>query len=129
MTADQETTATNAGPVVDCKVTGAGVNWPCDATCSPNCGPDAPNEPRTFVLYRMVDESGVSGTGIVAQGVRFADGSAALRWMTEHRSTAVYDSIETLETIHGHGGRTVIRWMPWTHEPPLDSGSSSEVAE
>lgn len=102
-----------SGAVVQCKVTGAGVNWPCDTTCSPNCGPDAPDDPRTFVLYRTEDESGVSGTGIVAQGVRFADGTAAMRWVSEHRSTAVYESMESLEAIHGHGGRTVVRWLPW----------------
>lgn len=63
---------------------------------------------RTFRLERVIDESGVSGTGIVAQGVEFDDGSCALRWLTKHRSTAVYDSATTLEKIHGHGGKTLV---------------------
>lgn len=63
---------------------------------------------RTFHLNRVVDETGISGTGIVAQGVVFDDGSCALRWLTEHRSTAVYDSVATLEKIHGHGGKTLL---------------------
>lgn len=68
--------------------------------------------PRPFVLDRYEDESGISGTGIVAQGVEFGDGSAALRWMSEHRSTAVYASMADLVAIHGHGGRTTVRYLP-----------------
>lgn len=63
---------------------------------------------RAFRLYRIEDVSGVSGTGIVAQGVEFDDGTAALRWLTEYRSTVLYDSLDTLEKIHGHDGRTVV---------------------
>jgi hypothetical protein len=50
--------------------------------------------------------SGVSGISVVAEGVIFADGRVAMRWLTGARSTAVYDSIEDVETIHGHEGRT-----------------------
>lgn len=71
-------------------------------------------EPKTFVLYRIEDCSGVSGTGIVAQGVEFGDGSVAMRWMSEHRSTAVYDDINTLLTIHGHDGKTEVHYLPWS---------------
>jgi len=35
--------------------------------------------PRPFVLRRLVDETGVSGTGVVAEGVEFSDGTVALR--------------------------------------------------
>lgn len=63
---------------------------------------------RTFELHRIEDESGVSGTGIVAEGVEFDDGSCALRWKTEHKSTAVYESMRTLEKIHGHNGKTKV---------------------
>jgi hypothetical protein len=63
---------------------------------------------RQFELHRIEDESGVSGTGIVAEGVEFDDGSCALRWKTEHKSTAVYESMRTLEKIHGHNGKTKV---------------------
>ena len=66
---------------------------------------------RLFVLHRLVDETGVSGTGIVAQGVRFANGKCALAWVTEFTSVAVYDSIDDVEKIHGHDGSTVIEWL------------------
>jgi hypothetical protein len=61
---------------------------------------------RLFELQRDRDVSGVSGTGAVAEGVEFSDGTAALRWISAHRSTAVYASMADVETIHGHNGAT-----------------------
>lgn len=66
---------------------------------------------RRFQLYRHSDASGVSGVGVVAQGVVFDDGTAAMRWLTEHRSTAIYESVDDLVTIHGHGGSTEVVWL------------------
>jgi hypothetical protein len=51
---------------------------------------------KRFYLFRHEDESGVSGTGVVAHGVQFQDGAAALRWFGPTRSTGFYDSIEDL---------------------------------
>jgi hypothetical protein len=68
-------------------------------------------DPKTFVLYRIEDCSGISGTGVVAQGVEFGDGTVAMRWISEHCSTAIYDNIETLVTIHGHDGKTEVRYL------------------
>ena len=65
----------------------------------------------SFILMRVEDESGVSGTGAVAQGVVFTDGTVALRWMTGLRSTGIYDSIEDVEKIHGHGGKTLVKFL------------------
>ncbi len=66
---------------------------------------------RRFHLQRDEDASGVSGTGVVAEGVEFTDGSCALRWRTTTASTAVYDSAEDLVAIHGHEGRTRLVWL------------------
>lgn len=75
-------------------------------------GPDRSHHALpTFVLVRDEDESGVSGTGVVAQGVEFSDGTCVLHWMTDYRSTAVYRNLEELEAIHGHGGKTRIVWL------------------
>ena len=65
---------------------------------------------RRFHLQRNEDESGVSGTGIIAQGVQFFDGTCAMKWITATSSVAFYQSIEDLEVIHGHGGKTVVVW-------------------
>ena len=66
---------------------------------------------RLFVLRRLVDATGISGTGIVAQGVLFANDKCALAWVTEWTSVAVYDSIDDVEAVHGHDGQTVIEWL------------------
>lgn len=63
---------------------------------------------KSFSLYRIEDESGVSGTGRVAEGVQFTDGTCVLRWLTTFRSTAFYQTLADLEQIHGHHGKTKI---------------------
>lgn len=63
---------------------------------------------RLFHLLRYEDATGVSGTGVVAQGVVFDDGTCAIRWLTEHRSTAVYGSLADVQFIHGHAGSTAV---------------------
>lgn len=63
---------------------------------------------RSFVLKRTNDVSGVSGTGIVAEGVQFTDGTVAMRWLTATASTALYQSIDDVTTIHGHEGSTEV---------------------
>jgi hypothetical protein len=70
---------------------------------------------RRFNLVRRVDESGVSGTGLVAEGIEFGDGTVAMRWKSrEHHSTSLWDSIDDLIAIHGHGGMTTVGWI----DPP-----------
>lgn len=66
---------------------------------------------RRFRLRRLEDEGGVSGIGVVAEGVEFKDGVCALRWLTDYRSTAIYDSIGNLRQIHGHDGKTIIEFI------------------
>ena len=63
---------------------------------------------KIFYLKRGDDVSGVSGTGIVADGVVFPDGTTVLRWRTAGGSTGIYDSLESVEKIHGHNGKTKI---------------------
>lgn len=68
-----------------------------------------------FSLYREEDESGISGTGTVAYGIKFPEpnGSVVLGWVPAHdrTSVAVYDSMEAVKNIHGHGGSTTIVQM------------------
>ena len=66
---------------------------------------------RRFELHRDVDETGISGTGLVAEGVKFSDGRVALRWRSEHTSTAIYDDIGEVVVIHGHNGQTRIVFL------------------
>lgn len=66
---------------------------------------------KRFWLRRIEDESGISGTGDVAEGIVFTSGKAVLNWTTEHTSIAVYDSLEELMAIHGHDGKTILVWI------------------
>lgn len=73
--------------------------------------PMLPPPMRLFHLVRHRDVSGVSGTGVVAEGVRFSDGRVALRWLGDHPSTVAWDSAEDAEATHGHGGATEVLWL------------------
>lgn len=68
---------------------------------------------RAFHLQRDVDESGVSGTGVVAEGVEFSDGTVALRWLSAWPTSVVFHDrgMEAVEAVHGHGGATRIVWL------------------
>jgi len=63
---------------------------------------------KLFYLHRVEDDSGVSGTGRIAQGVIFDNGKVALTWLSDTPSTGVYDSIGDVHTIHGHEGKTEV---------------------
>lgn len=64
---------------------------------------------QPFQMVRIEDKSGVSGTGVVAEGVIFSSGKVTIAWLTQYQSVAVYDSIEDALAIHGHGGKTVLK--------------------
>jgi len=66
---------------------------------------------RKFIIYRTEDEGQVSGTGIVAEGVQFSSGRCVIAWLSETPSVAAYDNITDILKIHGHGGKTVVRWI------------------
>lgn len=61
-----------------------------------------------FWWVRDVDETGMSGVGIVGQVAVFSDGSAVLRWLKSMNSAGVqssvfYESLHDLLWVHGHG--------------------------
>jgi hypothetical protein len=66
---------------------------------------------RRFRLIRHEDVSGISGTGVVAEGVEFVNGMVALSWLSPHACVNVYHSVRTVEELHGHEHRTVIEWI------------------
>jgi hypothetical protein len=61
---------------------------------------------RRFELHRQTDVSGVSGTGIVADGVLWEDGSATIRWRGDRPSIVHWQDIEHAHSVHSHGGFT-----------------------
>lgn len=72
---------------------------------------------RRFQLRRREDVNGLSGTGVVVQGVEFDDGTCVIRWISDTASTTVHDSVANVEKIHSHEGRTVLEWLD--HDDPV----------
>ena len=66
---------------------------------------------RRFILLRHLDLTGISGTGIVAEGIQFSTGECALLWRDSPRSIGVHRSINAVLDIHGHNGATEIKWI------------------
>lgn len=89
---------------------------------------------RLFDLMRNEDATGISGTGCVAQGVVFEDGHVVMRWLTAHRSTTLFPDIDTVQTIHGHEGRTLIVFRDGSElveipKPHLHLGNEGKYAD
>lgn len=63
---------------------------------------------NTFSLVRSEDETGISGCGEVAKGCVFTCGDkpVVMQWCTEFASTTWYKSVEEVELVHGHGGKS-----------------------
>ena len=90
---------------------------------------------KTFELHRTTDVSGVSGTGVIAQGCQFDDGLVVLRWLGVHASLAVWDDVNEMLAVHGHDGATTVHWLYTQsnaaartayNEVPLDRSTRSE---
>lgn len=47
------------------------------------------------------------------EGVEFSDGWVAVRWLTLHKSTSLWESFDELMAVHGHMEEygTIIGWL------------------
>jgi len=72
---------------------------------------------RRFYLNRIIDETGISGTGRVTEGYELSSGVCVMKWLSNTSSIAFYANIDDVVTIHGHGGKTVVEW-----DGPVDYG-------
>lgn len=77
---------------------------------------------RRFRLIRTVDVTGISGTGVVAEGIEFSDGTTVVRWLEAGVSeqnkargvaptTVVHPSVASVLALHGHNGATTVDWV------------------
>ncbi len=69
------------------------------------------SEIRRFHLLRDKDVTGFSGTGLIAWGVQFPDGKVVTRWNGDIAQIGVWEDIEHVKAVHGHGGFTRIEWI------------------
>jgi len=67
-------------------------------------------EMRRFRLVRTEDETGVSGTGVIAEGVEFANGRCAMTWLSQFGAVTVFDNMKVIEETHGHQGKTKVEF-------------------
>jgi hypothetical protein len=73
---------------------------------------------RRFVLDRVIDVSGVSGVGLVAEGVEWSDGTASVRWTGEHKSVTFWPGgVPVVEAVHGHSGATKAVYLDPAYGP------------
>ena len=56
----------------------------------------------TFTMCRQADETGVSGEGVVVEGVIFATGQCVVHWLwpRPRGSVAIFDSFEDFLSVH-----------------------------
>ena len=62
----------------------------------------APRGIRAFTVFRREDESGVSGDGIVIEGVELATGQCIVHWLfpPPRGGIAVFDSMDDFIKVH-----------------------------
>ena len=70
---------------------------------------------QTFTVARQADETGVSGEGVVIEGVLLATGQCIAHWLypRPRGSIAVFDSMNDFITVHikpHPGNRTIITY-------------------
>lgn len=70
-----------------------------------------PTDPRRFQLHRSTDVTNVSGTGIVADGIQWPDGTISIRWRGDRPSVVFWQRAEDALHVHGHAGSTQIMWL------------------
>lgn len=76
---------------------------------------------RRFELVRTEDNTGVSGTGVVVVGVEYPNGAVHMQWQNDACNNDISvnamalkpapNGIEQVRKVHGHGGKTKIRWL------------------
>lgn len=78
--------------------------------------------PRRFYLLRNVDVTGASGTGHVADGVLWPDGTVSTRWRGDDQSFANWDDFAGMCRKSLHDGATGIVWLD-QDQAPVDNGA------
>lgn len=66
---------------------------------------------RRFVVRRKEDPSGVSGTGVVLDGILWPDGTVSTHWRGAAWSNVFWPDLATAESKHCYGGHSEIVWV------------------
>lgn len=61
---------------------------------------------KRFYLLRHEDIHNNSGTGVVAEGIIFGDGTGSYTWLTKHKTVTTFVKVKDVIDLHSHNGRT-----------------------
>jgi hypothetical protein len=64
-----------------------------------------------FILVRNKDATGVSGTGVVAEGIVFTNGMTVILWLRKPYAMGIYQTLNDVISVHGHEGATEIHFI------------------
>ncbi len=75
-----------------------------------------------FQLVRLVDVTGIAGTGVVATGYVAPNGKASMFWVVlgKPQTVVTADRFEDL-CVHLHDGKTIVQWI-W-----VENNGTSEI--
>ena len=81
----------------------------------------APRGIETFTVCRQNDQTGVSGTGVVIEGVQYATGQVVLHWLppVPRGSIAIFESLSDFKKVHVSphpDNKTIITWSDGRQE-------------
>ena len=79
---------------------------------------------RRFILFRIKDATGVSETGVVAEGTVFTDGLSVIHWLREPYAMSVYPTLNDVIAVHGHEGGTQLHFIDENEMTQLPQGGS-----
>lgn len=66
---------------------------------------------KLFVIKRIEDNTGLSGTGIVADGVEFDDGQVVLKWRGEISTIVIHKNLENVKKLSCSHSKSEIVFM------------------
>lgn len=81
-------------------------------------------KPQVFEMHRGSDETGVSGTGLVAEGIVFSNGKCVVEWLGAMPCTQMwpapsgFDAFEKIHISSHPENGTEIRWLPLQEPKP-----------
>lgn len=75
--------------------------------------------PGLYDMIRTTDQTGVSGTGRVAQMAIFEDGTATVRWMTGKDSTVNWSKWQDAVDVHINAHPDTTKLVPYGVDPDL----------
>jgi len=90
------------------------------------------DEARLFKMVRNNDETGVSGTGVVADGIEYPNGMVSVCWRSKTPSVNVYRSFVEFKHVHidAHPSNdTEIHWAEAAWPEPAQEKETADDDE